>query len=431
MTEHDETTTRRRGLSRRPAMTLTLALALIAAGCGAPAGPGTGPADGTPETTGAETTTAPDNGPAQTAPPPADTAGPGTAASRPGGEPCDGYDWAERDARAALDKLDRWDDPQPPTRRDFQVANAQIGHAERDHEQHGCPPPGPAAVELVERLDLAAQETAADSEAEAEAVDAACADIPPAYLDDTCPGYTPPEDPAEAADPETGDNPGTGDNPEPAPPTAGPGDTPTGTLPPPEPPEPPDPPEGPIDFEDPERPVELNQPSSRQHPGPVTWPARRPVTDPSVTAHLCPDELPAPDGSPECADPDGGSDDFLRFLPGDFNGGKCVHGAIYLGVGDVVNEGVVGEGYVQESLVTILGFAAVEPGVNDAPWAFVRAATLEQIKVVASDGTVLYEDEHREQNGRSYWLVGGADKRGFNPDGSLAWGLFIFNPGEC
>ena len=423
MTEHDETTTRRRGLSRRPAMTLALTLALIAAGCGAPAGPDTGPADGTPETTGAETTTAPDGVPAQTAPLPAGATGPGTAGSGPGGEPCRAYDWAEQAAQEALDKLDRWDDPQPPRWGDFQGAGIHIRRAQSDHDDGDCPPPGPLAAELVERLDLAAQETAADSAAEAEAVDAACADIPPAYLDDTCPGYTP------ADNPETAD-PGAGDNPEPAPSTAGPGDTPTGTLPPPEP--------APSDDFDDEAPDVPETTAAPQQTGQINLGV--PVNLGTLGALLCPpEEIWA--GYASCGDSRTPGD----YLHGNVSSDICVHPAARFGVGDTyrwesepffldepLEDGRLG---IQVILTgEILGFAA--PVYWDASewwgWVSLRVSETLTRHYTMADGSTRdetfdgYPATHTPS--RRMAVGGGPDNRGVNADGTLAWGLMAFQP---
>ena len=473
MTEHETTASLRRAAPLRRWTILwagalwigaAVVLVTVAFGCSGgaePDGPDDGPAVAEPG--GAEAEAGQDN-----APPRSPAAAPPT--TRPAAEPdCEALALrADETGQAALDTpraegetFEGWALGAPLT----------AGNARRALERAGCPPPaeGSPAAEAKAMWDrLNAAETAriqaaAEDAKAAEASDRAAAEAAVAEAWERVTGGAFSEtdgalsedDLSQTTDPGAGSNPDrpgcqTDDNPVACQPPVVEGD-PEGeidgeTAPDPDPeagadPEPegeidPETPQSIIDFEDKAAEVVRPAETTRQHPGPVAYPA--PVRLGSLADLLCPPEEAWREASyTGCGD--GSDNDYLAKRLGAQTVNACWRGPIRLGVGDVLrmvrsDTHEIAGIRTWTSTVTseILGFSEIDPA-STAGWVLTQPLR-RSVRVDAwtlDDGTE--EAERSESTGSppNKWMqIGGPDNRGLYPDGSLAWGLMMIPTGD-
>ena len=190
-----------------------------------------------------------------------------------------------------------------------------------------------------------------------------------------------------------------------------------------------------VEFEDRADDVAEAAQTTRQHPGPVAYPA--PVRLGSLADLLCPPEEDWREASyTGCGD--GSDNDYLAKRLGAQTVNSCWRGPIRLGVGDVM-EMVRSDTHqiagirTWTSTVTseILGFSELTG--ETAGWVLTQPLR-RSVRIDAwtlDDGTE--ETERSESTGSppNKWLqIGGPDNRGLNPDGTLAWGLMMIPTGD-
>lgn len=198
----------------------------------------------------------------------------------------------------------------------------------------------------------------------------------------------------------------------------------------------PEAPESIQDFEDAPAEVPEGQASARRHPdGPVTFGA--PSLLASMAEYLCPpeDEWQA-GGWTGCGDPYADGD----YLSVHSEMRRCYYGPIEMGIGDSyrrttartydepLEDGTAGYRGVTES--EVLGFSALDLSRPNRRWghAQARIRRLQTYWYQMADGSEEGPDALPPEfpaSGAQRWVqVGGAEHRGLNADGTLAWGLF-------
>ena len=139
-----------------------------------------------------------------------------------------------------------------------------------------------------------------------------------------------------------------------------------------------------------------------------------------------------------CGDPTAEGD----YLRGHGEMLRCFYGPVEIGVGDsyrLLTEEANPEWdpevsyYRNDAVLEVLGFSALDPA-DPERWQPVQpeisARTVQRFEY--RDGAV--DEETYTAVGKppsAWWQIGGAEHRGLNPDGSLAWGLFAIPAGDC
>ena len=191
-----------------------------------------------------------------------------------------------------------------------------------------------------------------------------------------------------------------------------------------------------IEFEDRADDIEEAAQTTRQHPGPVAYPA--PVRLGSLADLLCPPEDEWRSAFyTGCGD--GSDNDFLEKVLGAQTVNACWRGPIRLGVGDVLRmvrsdtHEIAGiQTWTSTVTVEILGFSEIDP-TSTAGWVLTQPLS-RSVRVDAwtlDDGAEETERSEVVGSPPNKWLqIGGPDNRGLNPDGTLAWGLMMLPTGD-
>ena len=194
-----------------------------------------------------------------------------------------------------------------------------------------------------------------------------------------------------------------------------------------------------VEFEDKAADVEEAAQTTRRHPdGPVTLGA--PVLLASQAGLLCPPEdVWRAEFYRSCGNPFD-DDDYLKPTTAMR---ECWRGPVELGIGDsyrtVLADAFEIDGVDSWSVTTtetVLGFSALDTTTAERwVWVQPRLRSVRIDRFENSDGTVDVEESSADYRPPGRWLqVGGPERRGHNPDGSLAWGLLMLpapNEGPC
>ena len=192
-----------------------------------------------------------------------------------------------------------------------------------------------------------------------------------------------------------------------------------------------------VDFEDRAADVDRPAQTTRRQPGGPVLLEGPPAPLWTMAGLLCPPEDVWRSLYTGCGDP-AAEGDYLR---GHGEMLRCFYGPVEIGVGDsyrLLTEETNPEWdpevsyFRDDNVLEVLGFSALDPA-DPERWQPVQpeisARTVQRFEY--HDGAVdeeTYTAVYKPPS--AWWQIGGADHRGHNPDGSLAWGLFAIPGGS-